>query len=83
MIKEVDKVNPKKKPCIIHTTRPIDDGDLVADIVTSIADKDDRGLQALDYQVSTSNVGNQTKNQQMNLTDIMATTNKSRIIKDK
>lgn len=56
---------------------------LVVCIATPVVDKDDRELQVADYQVSTVNLGKQTKNQQINLIDIMATTTKSRMIKDK
>lgn len=61
----------------------IEEGDLITEIATPIADKDDRELQVEDYQIRTINLGKHTRNDQINLIDIVATTTKSRLIKDK
>lgn len=77
MVKEVDRVKPKKKPHVVHSTRLTDDVDLIVDIATPVANKDDRELQDTYYQINTINLGKQTRNQQINPIDIVATTTKS------
>lgn len=44
MRKEIDKVKSRKKPRVIHSTKLTVEGDLVVEIATQIAEKDDREL---------------------------------------
>lgn len=83
MKREVDKVKPKKNSRAIHSTRLIDDGDLIANVATPMIDKDDRELQVVDYQISTIDLGKHTQNQQISLLDLVATLAKSKMEKDK
>lgn len=79
---EREKERPKKAK-VLHSTKLTNAGEIVVECAIPMVDKDREDIQITDYQLGTVNLGRPMRNQQMNLIDIIASSTKSRMIKDK
>lgn len=82
-MKEIGKEKPKKKAQVLHSTRLTDAGEIVVECAIPVMEKSRDDMQITDYQLGVVNLGKPTRNQQMSLIDIVASSTKSRMIKGK
>lgn len=68
---------------VLHSTRLNAVGEIITECAIPIVDTNQEDMQMIDYQLGTINLGRPGINQQMNLIDIVASSTKSWIIKNK